>query len=292
MPCWPVGSAAAWVERVGRWPPVCRSATRRGTLSAPRSRSRTSGDGTPWGTAVTKLPRTERVPTRGQSTDGPIVMGWTQHDDGMEHAWSPRTSAAGRRLRPLNRTGAPSRRGTVAGVWRPASGAAGPAAVQVASRQRSGGGRQTLNLLVETFGFRAFQDSLRTISVCRSRGLAPGACHGTRWAHSLPFGVERTADRLLPPGARLADGPGCPPDRGRPMSGCQVRVPGAGRRPGRGGPAVHRGRPMSGARSGSGCVAVAPVAGAPPSTGAVPCPVPGGVRRGVAPVAGPGRPQG
>src|SRR3954454_20399621 len=51
--------------------------------------------------------------------------------------------------------------------------------------------------------------------------LARRVGHGTRWVHSLPFGVERTADRLLPPGARLADGPGCPPDRGRPMSGCR-----------------------------------------------------------------------
>ena len=53
-------------------------------------------------------------------------------------------------------------------------------------------------------------------------GLALGVGHETRWAHSLPFGVERTADRLLPPGARLADGPGCPPDRGRPMSGSSI----------------------------------------------------------------------
>ena len=62
----------------------------------------------PSGTVTTKLPRTGRVPTRGQSTDGPIVMGSTQHDDGMEHAWSPGRFAAGRRLRPSNRAGAPS----------------------------------------------------------------------------------------------------------------------------------------------------------------------------------------
>ena len=60
---------------------------------------------------MTKLPRTERVPTRGQSTDGPIVMGWTQHDDGMEHAWSPTRSTAGRRLRPISGTEAPPRPG-------------------------------------------------------------------------------------------------------------------------------------------------------------------------------------
>ena len=61
------------------------------------------------GTVTTKLPRTGRVPTRGQSTDGPIVMGWTQHDDGMEHAWSPTRSTAGRRLRPIYGTEAPPR---------------------------------------------------------------------------------------------------------------------------------------------------------------------------------------
>ena len=52
-----------------------------------------------------------------------------------------------------------------------------------------------------------------------------GPRHETRCSHSLPFGVERTADRLLPPGARLADGPGCPPDRGRPMSGARSPPP-------------------------------------------------------------------
>ena len=62
----------------------------------------------PSGTVTTKLPRTGRVPTRGQSTDGPIVMGSTQHDDGMEHAWSPTRSAAGRRLRPITGAEAPS----------------------------------------------------------------------------------------------------------------------------------------------------------------------------------------
>ena len=48
----------------------------------------------PSGTVTTELPRDERVPTRGQSTDGPIVMGLTHCDDGMEHAWSPGRSAA------------------------------------------------------------------------------------------------------------------------------------------------------------------------------------------------------
>ena len=62
----------------------------------------------PLGGRHDKLPRTGRVPTRGQSTDGPIVMGWTQHDDGMEHAWSPTRSTAGRRLRPIPGTEAPS----------------------------------------------------------------------------------------------------------------------------------------------------------------------------------------
>ena len=66
-------------------------------------------DGSPRVT-VTELPRDERVPTRGQSTDGPIVMGLTHCDDGMEHAWSPGTIAAGRRLHPVNRVEAPSRR--------------------------------------------------------------------------------------------------------------------------------------------------------------------------------------
>ena len=65
------------------------------------------------GTVTTKLPRTGRVPTRGQSTDGPIVMGSTQYDDGMEHAWSPTRSAAGRRLRPITGTEAPPRAATV-----------------------------------------------------------------------------------------------------------------------------------------------------------------------------------
>src|ERR671913_559542 len=59
--------------------------------------------GNPRGTVLTKeLPRDERVPTRGQSTYGPTVVGWTHCDDGMEHAWSPGRSAAGRRLHPLN----------------------------------------------------------------------------------------------------------------------------------------------------------------------------------------------
>ena len=35
-------------------------------------------------------------------------MGSTQYDDGMEHAWSPTRSAAGRRLRPITGTEAPS----------------------------------------------------------------------------------------------------------------------------------------------------------------------------------------
>ena len=73
----------------------------------------------PSGTVTTKLPRTGRVPTRGQSTDGPIVMGSTQHDDGMEHAWSPTRSAAGRRLRPITGTEAPS----CAVVWEPRTNA-------------------------------------------------------------------------------------------------------------------------------------------------------------------------
>lgn len=63
-------------------------------------------DGSPRVT-VTELPRDERVPTRGQSTDGPIVMGLTHCDDGMEHAWSPGMTAAGRRPHPLDRVGAP-----------------------------------------------------------------------------------------------------------------------------------------------------------------------------------------
>jgi hypothetical protein len=67
------------------------------------------------GVVTTKLPRTGRVPTRGQSTDGPIVMGLSQHDDGMEHAWSPTRSAAGRRLRPITGTEAPSCRAWLAG---------------------------------------------------------------------------------------------------------------------------------------------------------------------------------
>ena len=65
----------------------------------------------PLGGRHDKLPRTGRVPTRGQSTDGPIVMGLTQHDDGMEHAWSPTRSTAGRRLRPISGTEAPPRPG-------------------------------------------------------------------------------------------------------------------------------------------------------------------------------------
>jgi hypothetical protein len=36
-------------------------------------------------------------------------MGLTHCDDGMEHAWSPGTIAAGRRLHPVNRVEAPSR---------------------------------------------------------------------------------------------------------------------------------------------------------------------------------------
>ena len=67
----------------------------------------------PLGGRHDKLPRTGRVPTRGQSTDGPIVMGLTQHDDGMEHAWSPTRSTAGRRLRPISGTEAPPRAATV-----------------------------------------------------------------------------------------------------------------------------------------------------------------------------------
>ena len=106
MPCSPVGSADPRDA-----PGPCRG----------RGRGVERVVTEPLGDRRDKLPRTERVPTRGQSTDGPIVMGWTQHDDGMEHAWSPRTSAAGRRLRPLYRTGAPSRRGPVSGGWRPRS---------------------------------------------------------------------------------------------------------------------------------------------------------------------------
>ena len=82
-----------------------------GPCPARGRRSRTSGDGPPRGAVTTKLPRTGRVPTRGQSTDGPIVMGSTQHDDGMEHAWSPTRSTAGRRLRPITGTEAPPRAG-------------------------------------------------------------------------------------------------------------------------------------------------------------------------------------
>ena len=140
-------------------------------------RSRTSGDGPPRGTVTTKLPRTGRVPTRGQSTDGPIVMGSTQYDDGMEHAWSPTRSAAGRRLRPINGTEAPSRVGVGSqgvGAARFAAGASS-GCVQVASRQPVKGG-QRLNLVGPTFGFRRERGLLRTISTCRR----DRACAGTR----------------------------------------------------------------------------------------------------------------
>ena len=164
----------------------------------------------PSGTVTTKLPRTGRVPTRGQSTDGPIVMGSTQYDDGMEHAWSPTRSAAGRRLRPCWGR----RRRRVAGRFEPG----GRSGLLDASEGRPAGSSKIkpghANLRIPSY-WEVSKDDMDM----SARRLARRVGHETRWAHSLPFGVERTADRLLPPGARLADGPGCPPDRGRPMSG-------------------------------------------------------------------------
>ena len=109
---------------------------------------------------VTKLPRDERVPTRGQSTDGPIVMGLTHCDDGMEHAWSPGRTAAGRRPHPLDRVGAPwcptrssgPSRGVVDGLLATVWCACG------------GGYRQGLNLRAKTYGFRRPERVLRTFS--------------------------------------------------------------------------------------------------------------------------------
>ena len=64
-------------------------------------------------------------------------------------------------------------------------------------------------------GDRAGVGKVRILFSLDGRG-GGGPMHGM--GRGRPFGVERTANRLLPPGARLADGPGCPPDRGRPIS--------------------------------------------------------------------------
>lgn len=117
----------------------------------------------PSGDRHRELPRDERVPTRGQSTDGPIVMGLTQCDDGMEHAWSPGRTAAGRRPHPLDRVGAPS-----CGL-RPGARAAGRpggpcARDSVLGRDGDLDGCQCLNLMTETYGFRRHKADLRTFS--------------------------------------------------------------------------------------------------------------------------------
>ncbi len=43
-------------------------------------------------------------------------------------------------------------------------------------------------------------------------------CKGPPLHCSLPSGSSEPAHQLLPPGAWRVDGPGCPPDRGRPLS--------------------------------------------------------------------------
>jgi hypothetical protein len=154
-----------------------------------------------------------RVPTRGQSTDGPTVLGWTQHGDGMEHAWSPGAS---------RQDDAPAAR----------RGRRHPAAPRAVVKPST-----SVRMRRNPSFCGPSQEVFDTVVV----GLARRAVDGTRLTHSLPLGVERPANRLLPPGARLADGPGCPPDRGRPMSTPSAPI----HAPGRGDPAPDRGRPMS-----------------------------------------------
>ena len=57
------------------------------------------------------------------------------------------------------------------------------------------------------------------LSIVLTKGLRRSPVVEHDMTTRSPSGLSERRTGFSPPGARLADGPGCPPDRGRPMSG-------------------------------------------------------------------------
>ena len=225
MPCSPVGWADA--RSVVGLGPSCRRAgevvwddTPSGARRARRP-CRPAGPGVeqrrrePSGTRRRELPRHERVPTRGQSTDGPIVMGSTHCDDGMEHAWSPGSTAAGRRPYPLDRVGAPSC-GAGSGGARLAGAGGAPPRGRLPPVST---GRQELNLLTRTCGFRRPETLLRTFSTGEPGGLRSEPVMGHDGPTRSPSGLSERRTGFSPPELGSPTAPVVPPTGAVPCRG-------------------------------------------------------------------------
>ena len=161
-------------------------------------------------------------------------MGSTHCDDGMEHAWSPGRSAAGRRLRPSNRTEAPSCLRTALG-----SRSAGRRWVsrrfwRRPERVRRGG--QRLNCWTHPSDSVVAEGCLRTISACH--------CEGLRWDPVMrhdgltrsPSGLSERRTGFSPPELGSPTAPVVPPTGAVPCpDGSVGGAAGPGRRPAIGG---------------------------------------------------------
>ncbi len=160
----------------------------------------------------------------------------------MEHAWSPTRSAAGRRLRPLIGTEAPSRGGSSrfeSGSSRVhvGLGVGGGCWVRHEAARSS---RQRLNLVGQIFGFRREEGFLRAIWTCLSEGLRGESFMGHDGLTRSPSGLSERRTGFSPPELGSPTAPVVPPTGAVPCPDSARRVP-------------------------------APGTGSPPPTGAVPC---------------------